>query len=77
MALNAGQAAARVVRAAVTKRQVAVSQEQLDERLTICRACPSGRYDGGRCLDHRCGCFIGLKARLATERCPNRHWPTV
>ena len=22
-----------------------------------------------------CGCYIGLKSRLATEHCPSRKWP--
>ena len=49
--------------------------------LSICQACPTGRYDAarGECL--KCGCRInaggsGLanKLRMATESCPDGHW---
>ena len=40
-------------------------------RLAVCQACPSLR--GDRCLE--CGCYVTVKAHVATMRCPLAKWP--
>lgn len=58
-----------------------------DERMKICRRCPSGCYDtsgegcmvsGSQpCCDERkggCGCSLGFKTRSLSSDCPNGHW---
>jgi Family of unknown function (DUF6171) len=41
-----------------------------DERLSICESCD--RLENGRCKE--CSCFVKLKVRLATEKCPLSKW---
>lgn len=67
---NALDALGRVVNAAATGDQVFVNQQVKDRRLEVCKKCPS--FEQGKCL--RCGCFVDLKARLRTERCPEGKW---
>ena len=47
-----------------------VSEEEYNRRLSICHSCPL--YDNGRC--RKCGCFMKLKAKLATASCPKKKW---
>jgi hypothetical protein len=53
--------------------------EAVAARLQVCQGCPSGLYEGtswgGRCL--ACGCYLRMKAMLATETCPRGHWATL
>lgn len=52
----------------------------IEERIATCRACPGGHYHDGICGElaqrtgRTCGCVIALKARLASEGCPNGYW---
>jgi hypothetical protein len=43
---------------------------QAEGRLSICRECAS--YHAGVCGE--CGCYMPLKARLATAQCPLGRW---
>jgi hypothetical protein len=43
---------------------------QAEGRLSICRECAS--YHSGICSE--CGCYMPLKARLATAQCPLGRW---
>jgi hypothetical protein len=43
---------------------------QAEGRLSICRECAS--YRAGICGE--CGCYMPLKARLATAQCPLGRW---
>lgn len=56
--------------------------EVIDQRLAICRTCPSGRFTGDAC--DACGCTITAapnaflnKLAMATEACPFGHWSDV
>ncbi len=55
------------------------TEEQLTERMNICKACP--HWDGealastGRCL--KCGCSTQAKLRLAHEKCPLDLWGPI
>jgi hypothetical protein len=57
-----------------------VTEEQLAERMNICKSCPewdSAAFAGtGKCK--LCGCATKAKLRMATEKCPINKWlPTV
>lgn len=41
-------------------------------RLQVCRTCPSLR--GDRCVE--CGCYMMIKAHVASTTCPLDKWPT-
>ncbi len=44
--------------------------EETARRLEICSGCE--RYSNGRC--RLCGCRLGLKVTMQTERCPIAKW---
>jgi hypothetical protein len=69
---NAAGAAFRLGKAAVLGHQIVSSKEEIDRRLSICRACEFFQPSGMRCL--KCGCFLNLKTRLETEHCPIAKW---
>jgi hypothetical protein len=46
------------------------SQEEVDRRLSICGDCE--HFKEGRCMV--CGCYMALKAKLATGSCPKGKW---
>ncbi len=66
---NAAQAAGRMISAAVHGEKVAVSHEEQERRLAICKTCEHFDAAQGRC--RICGCFGRWKAVLATEHCPD------
>ena len=47
-----------------------VTTEQYKDRLNICNKCEF--LDDSRCT--QCGCFIGVKAWIASEKCPIDKW---
>jgi hypothetical protein len=47
-----------------------VDSDERARRLAICQLCD--HYDSGRC--RKCGCFMNLKARIATAKCPVDKW---
>jgi hypothetical protein len=51
-----------------------VSSVETERRLKICGGCDRFRTDGF-CAE--CGCYIRLKARMATETCPLNKWTIV
>ena len=60
------------------------SDEEVDDLLAICQACPTGRYDASRGACSKCGCKVNAsswailnKLRMATESCPDGHWGAV
>lgn len=82
-ALSAAGAAVRVAVAAVNGQAVLVPDEVYEGRLRVCRgvpgagqpSCPNYRAEDDRCGGAQgCGCFLGLKARTATESCPIGKW---
>ena len=52
-----------------------VSKEQLAARLTACEGCEF--REGLRCGHEGCGCFLYVKARWRSEKCPADppRWP--
>lgn len=72
---NASAALWRVVRAWFSRKPVAVSDQTRDERLLVCETCPFFDRETEQC--DLCGCFVELKAALATEKCPDNRWPDI
>lgn len=55
---------------------------EVADLLAICQACPTARYDAARGACNKCGCRVNSsgwalvnKLRMATESCPDGHWP--
>jgi hypothetical protein len=69
---NARVAAQRVITRSLRGGRVAVSADETEKRLSICQQCEFFRTSDGTCS--QCGCFIRLKAKLATEACPLEKW---
>ena len=49
-----------------------VSDEIFINRISICKRCDKFDKDLNRCLE--CGCFLYIKARWSTEKCPLDKW---
>ena len=47
-----------------------VSEEERQRRLELCEGCP--QLTGGRCA--ACGCFVSLKAKWLSQKCPLGKW---
>lgn len=60
------KAAARAVEALSRGESIATPPEIVEERKAHCEGCIE--FSGRRC--HRCGCFMDVKWRIATEQCP-------
>ena len=58
--------------AAIVRGEAAVSGEAFDKRMAICRACESLAPETERCA--RCGCYVQIKARMRSQRCPAGKW---
>ncbi len=54
-----------------------VDESQFQERLNICRNCPSCDTERMVCQEKKCGCKLTLKASWRSETCPENKWPTV
>lgn len=67
---NAGIAVKNAVAYAVENGEIALEEEKVKKRLDVCLSCPF--LNGNRC--RACGCFIELKAALASEDCPKKKW---
>lgn len=64
------------------------SQEQIDQRLAICQACPLFKpsqddRSKGVCTHEKCGCSAGREAKYlnklawADQQCPLGNWPSL
>jgi len=74
---NAAKAVGRVVDAVARGEPVAVLETHRIERLEICmNKCP-WMVDEALAECSACGCYIPLKARLATEQCPKGRWDAL
>jgi hypothetical protein len=49
-----------------------VSNEQYEARLATCSTCPLKDPSSWVCTD--CGCYLTVKAKMATENCPKGKW---
>jgi hypothetical protein len=54
-----------------------VEESGLEQRISICEACPSKLFDPDKRICNSCGCYVDWKARWATESCPKSHWGTL
>lgn len=52
------------------KTPVVVTEGEYHQRISICKACPY--YKAPQCTV--CLCFVAMKARLTTEKCPKNLW---
>lgn len=55
----------------LTRKSRYVADAEKTRRVKICKECPM-LTKLQRCK--QCGCFVGLKTRLTTERCPLEKW---
>lgn len=69
--ITAARAATRVAKTVITKDNLFVSLEILNQRKAACSTCD--REQAGWC--GKCGCALSAKQRLATETCPLDRWP--
>ena len=72
-AKNALKAVRRVAVAAATGSKVFVGEKLTAQRLEQCHRCPFYLPKTKQCAE--CGCFVQVKAKLATEKCPDNRWP--
>jgi len=49
-----------------------VNEDKFNRRIDICRACPAFDAGQGRCKE--CGCFMKVKAKMETAKCPLNKW---
>ncbi len=68
--VNLAGAVSRAAVQAVKRQPLLVSEEIKKERLKICHSCEN--YLDGGCT--KCGCYLELKAKTATEKCPVGKW---
>jgi hypothetical protein len=63
----------RLVVSAITHRPLLVDSDTLRYRTEVCNYdCAAYDHASGQC--RLCTCLVGIKARLATEQCPNKLW---
>jgi hypothetical protein len=78
MARNATKAAFRAAAAVIVGDEIRVDETEFEDRLGICRE-PCELYiiegEEERCAHEDCGCYLAIKAGLATETCPLNKWP--
>lgn len=72
-AKTALKAVRRVVVAAVTGSKVFVGEKLTAQRVDLCHRCPHFLPKTRQC--GLCSCFVDVKAKLATEECPDHRWP--
>jgi len=53
-------------------QEAKVSEEVLEERLSICSGCPQFIKATKQCK--KCGCFMKIKAKLENATCPLGKW---
>lgn len=54
-----------------------VRPEVATARLALCYACPACDLATQVCREQRCGCYLPLKTKWATEFCPQGKWGAV
>ena len=70
-AVNATMAAGRALSALAQGQPVLAIQEKADSRIAKCNVCEHLRALDRRCTLLKCGCFVDMKVKLETERCPD------
>ena len=56
-------------------KNILCTQEMINQRLAICKACPDFIPMTSQC--RKCGCFMSAKTRLRTASCPVNKWGRV
>jgi len=51
-----------------------VTAEVFEQRLSVCRSCPSCDLQRMVCREKQCGCQLHMKARWRSENCPLGKW---
>lgn len=59
----------------VAKGMPVLSEEQAQQRLSICGECEFFISAEKRC--GKCGCYMEVKAKMATTKCPIGKWSAV
>lgn len=72
-AKSALKAIKRVVVATASGSKVFVGEKLTAQRIDICQRC--SHFVAVRRQCDLCGCFVEVKAKLATEKCPDHRWP--
>ena len=70
---NAAGAVRRVTVAVAQGSKVFVGEKLTAQRVSICERCPNFVAKRRQCA--LCGCFVAVKAKLSTEKCPDNRWP--
>lgn len=71
VAKNATLAVKNAIEHAVKNGSLALPEDEVKQRIDICNGCEF--LKNTRC--RACGCFIEVKAALASEYCPKKKWP--
>jgi len=71
MARNLAKDAWYAARQTAEGAPLLLSSDAAAARLDVCATCPSFR--DGRCVE--CGCYMTIKAHLASMQCPLEKWP--
>lgn len=74
MAKNAAKAVGKVAKAAIDGEDKLVTKREAARRMDICSSCDERTIKGDTMMCQVCGCFLGLKTKLATEACPEGKW---
>lgn len=68
---NLASSVKKVVTHAIETGEVASELDSYRKRLEICKTC---EHFGTKSRCNICGCFMLVKARLASEECPKGKW---
>lgn len=68
---------ARALARHVADGTATVDDAAYEQRLAVCRQCPSCDAERMLCREPTCGCFLTIKARWRSESCPLSKWPAA
>lgn len=72
MAANFAKEMTNIAKTAVFTGHFQVPQDISDARFNICKTCEFLIQDRARCS--KCGCFMELKVKLVSAKCPVSKW---
>lgn len=73
-ARNFTKAMGKAAISALAGKQLKVSKQEFQKRISVCKGCLLYIQSKKRCSHPKCGCFIEKKAWLTTEECPAGFW---
>ena len=59
-------------KALIKGEKVSLSKGEAEARMKICMSCEEYIKEENRC--NLCGCYMRVKTKIATEKCPIRKW---